>query len=151
MSFVGRIEIEPTHDWRSRFLVVEGPRWHLTKRIRFESSHQLSNHDGKCARLHGHSWIADVTITARTLQKDGAQKGMAFDYGRLKEILAPIEDALDHRHLNDIVEYPTSEVLAAWIAKQVGLGLIDRAPASVSLYSVTVHETCTSECTFYPE
>lgn len=151
MSLVGRIEVEPRHDWRSRFLVGEPtPRWHLTKRIRFESSHLLPKHDGKCARLHGHSWIADTTITADRLMADGPQKGMAFDYGRLKEMLAPIEDALDHRHLNDIIENPTSEAIAQWIAEKVAAKLRGKAPPGVELYSVTVHETCTALCTFYP-
>lgn len=148
---VGRIEMEQSHDVRSGFIPGVGPRWFLTKRIRFESSHQLLNHDGKCARLHGHSWIADVTIVGIRLMIQGPQRGMVMDYGRLKEALAPIEDALDHRHLNDIVGYPTSEEIAAWIAQEARLQLgFLVLPPDVELYSVTVHETCTSACTFYP-
>jgi 6-pyruvoyltetrahydropterin/6-carboxytetrahydropterin synthase len=34
----------------------------IRKRFRFESSHVLPHHTGKCARLHGHSYRLEVTV-----------------------------------------------------------------------------------------
>lgn len=51
----------------------------LEKTFRFEASHQLPKHDGKCARLHGHSWVGRVVIEGPDLIGDGAKAGMLQD------------------------------------------------------------------------
>jgi 6-pyruvoyltetrahydropterin/6-carboxytetrahydropterin synthase len=42
-------------------------QWLLAKEFRFEAAHQLPYHDGKCARLHGHSWHGVVYVAGDTL------------------------------------------------------------------------------------
>jgi len=79
---------------------------------------QLENHDGKCARLHGHSWIGRIVCEGDKLQESGPKKNMLIDYGDLKNILTRMVDKyLDHHHLNSTLNTnsPTSEFIAQWI------------------------------------
>lgn len=119
----------------------------LTKSFRFEASHQLPSHDGKCARLHGHSWVMELVLEARDVQTYGPQIGMVIDYGRVKEAVQPlIESHLDHWHLNNTtgLANPTSEELARWVYNHVK----DKLPC---LAAVIIHETCTARCEYWPD
>lgn len=118
--------------------------WTLSKTFRFEASHQLVGHDGKCARLHGHSWTATVCIERGDLTAEGPKAGMVLDYGDVSAAAAPlVERYLDHHHLNETLETdrPTSEVIARWLFQRLDREL-------PFLRSVTVEETCTSRCTY---
>ena len=48
----------------------------LEKEFSFEASHQLPLHDGKCARLHGHSWKGRIIIEGEELATTGPKSGM---------------------------------------------------------------------------
>jgi len=88
----------------------------IRKRFRFEASHVLPHHGGKCARLHGHSYRLDVTVRGE-LRENGSESGMVMDFAELEAIVTPeVIDRLDHRHLNDVVENPTCERILLWIA-----------------------------------
>lgn len=118
----------------------------LTKRFRFEASHRLPAHDGKCARLHGHSWAGEVIIKGDVLLDDGPKSGMVADYADIKRALEPVVDEnLDHWHLNDStgLENPTSEELARWIYEKL-------QPSIAGLVAVVIEETCTSRCEYRP-
>lgn len=119
----------------------------LEKQFRFEASHQLPNHDGKCARLHGHSWIGRLVVEGEELQTLKTKEGMLIDYGDLKKVIDPIvEEYLDHHHLNESLEMasPTSEKIAQWIFYRV-------KPQLPMLVAVVIEETCTSRCEFRPQ
>lgn len=113
----------------------------LRKTFRFESAHLLPNvpEEHKCRRLHGHSY----RITVECSGECDEHMGWLIDYADIKAAFAPLHDRLDHRFLNEIegLENPTSEVLAKWIWDRL-------RPALPSLAAITVHETCTSECTY---
>ncbi|MGK7933804.1 MAG: 6-carboxytetrahydropterin synthase QueD [Microcystaceae cyanobacterium] len=119
--------------------------WIISKQFRFEAAHQLPHHDGKCRRLHGHSWVGKVYVKGNELQQAGSKQGMLMDYGEIKQYLKPLLDKfLDHHYLNETtgLENPTSEALARWIydyLEEIGLP---------GLYAVEIQETCTSAC-FY--
>lgn len=118
----------------------------LSKQFRFEASHRLPAHDGKCARLHGHSWIGRVYVRGTELQADGPKAGMLIDFGELKRIVNPlVDDYLDHHHLNDTtgLENPTSEELARWIYDKL-------KPELPELAAIEIEETCTSSCRYEP-
>ncbi len=123
-------------------------RWILTKRMRFEASHQLPRHDGKCARLHGHSWQVEVEVRGVQLHQAGPKAGMLADFGDIGGPLATlVAERLDHYHLNDStgIPDPTSEELARWIFNRLD------APyyaLGVTLTAVTVEETCTSRARY---
>jgi 6-pyruvoyltetrahydropterin/6-carboxytetrahydropterin synthase len=124
----------------------------LQKQFRFEASHQLPYHDGKCARLHGHSWQGWVTVEGEDLVYDGPKQDMLVDYSEIKEILEPIvEEYLDHHHLNETLEMksPTSEAIARWLYEKLAVEMSIKIPR-VRLVSVTILETCTCTCTYRP-
>jgi 6-pyruvoyltetrahydropterin/6-carboxytetrahydropterin synthase len=67
----------------------------LSKEFRFEASHRLPFHEGKCHRLHGHSWVLTVEVEGPV----DSRTGMVIDYADIKRFVQPIVDDLDHRHL----------------------------------------------------
>lgn len=69
--------------------------------------------------------------------------GWLMDYADIKAAFAPIWDRLDHRYLNEVagLENPTSEVIAAWIWKEL-------KPRLPLLVEVVVAETCTARCVY---
>lgn len=127
----------------------------LEKSFTFEASHQLPNHDGKCKRLHGHSWKMAVILKGHALQATGPQQGMLADYGRISAIVKPlVEEKLDHYHLNDTTGLvnPTSEELARWVYDQLKARIhLAFGIEYVNLHSVRIEETCTSACTYCPK
>lgn len=119
----------------------------LSKSFRFEASHQLPNHDGKCARLHGHSWVGKVYCRGQQLQDTGPKAGMLVDYADIKAVLKPLlNEKLDHWHLNDStgLANPTSEEVSRWIYQQL-------KPLLPSLSAIEIQETCTSSCLYEPD
>lgn len=120
----------------------------LTKEFKFEAAHKLPHHDGKCSRLHGHSWVGKVVVRGPQLVKDGPKAGMLFDFGDISKAIKPlVEDKLDHHYLNETtgLENPTSEEMARWI-----FGWL-RAAGAQGLVAVEIQETCTSSCRYEPE
>jgi 6-pyruvoyltetrahydropterin/6-carboxytetrahydropterin synthase len=73
--------------------------------------------------LHGHSYRLDVTVEG-PLATAGAATGMVVDFDELSQIVrTTIIDALDHRHLNDIIDNPTSENIVLWIWRRLATPL----------------------------
>lgn len=121
--------------------------WRLTKTFTFEAAHRLPHHDGKCARLHGHSWKGAVVVEDNELVTQGPKQGMVLDYGDLAKVLEPIvTDLLDHHYLNETLgmESPTSEAIAERIFKI----LQHTTHLAPYLKSVIIEETCTSRCEY---
>jgi 6-pyruvoyltetrahydropterin/6-carboxytetrahydropterin synthase len=110
----------------------------IRKSFRFEAAHVLPHHDGKCSRLHGHSYRLDVTLEG-PLQDDGPARGMVVDFDVLARVVkAGVVGELDHRSLNDLVPNPTCENVIAWIWARL-------APEFPQLVELTLWET-TSAC-----
>ncbi len=80
--------------------------YRITKEFHFSASHQLLHlpDDHQCARLHGHNYIVVVELASETLNSDGFVR----DYGELKELKAYIDGTFDHRHLNDVMDVPST-------------------------------------------
>ena len=75
----------------------------LKKQFRFEASHQLIGHDGKCARLHGHSWIGYLILEGKELTMVGPKTGMLIDYGTISAVVKPIvEKYLEDNKTNEL-------------------------------------------------
>lgn len=118
----------------------------LEKTFRFEASHQLPNHDGKCKRLHGHSWVGKLVVEGHSLIKGGPKGGMLVDYGDMAAAIQPlVEEKLDHWHLNESLgmDNPTSESIAEYIFNVI-------KPKLPGLVAVVIEETCTSSATYRP-
>jgi hypothetical protein len=56
----------------------------ITVSLTFAAAHQLPEHEGKCARLHGHTYGLEVTVQG-TPQPAGPAKGMVMDFAELRE------------------------------------------------------------------
>jgi 6-pyruvoyltetrahydropterin/6-carboxytetrahydropterin synthase len=55
-------------------------------------SHRQPNHNGRCSRLHGHSWSITLTFEADELDENG----FVVDFGDLHFIEDWIDQHLDH-------------------------------------------------------
>lgn len=119
--------------------------WVIYKEFRFEAAHTLPHHDGKCRRLHGHSWVGRIYVKGERLVESGTKQGMVVDYGEIKQYIKPLLDGyLDHYYLNEStgLESPTSEEIAKWVFDKL------EASGLPGLYAVEIRETCTSGCTY---
>lgn len=64
-----------------------------TRRIQFCCGHRVSGHESKCAHLHGHNYVVEVTARADGL--DGI--GRVVDFSVLKERIGGwLEEKWDH-------------------------------------------------------
>jgi 6-pyruvoyltetrahydropterin/6-carboxytetrahydropterin synthase len=80
--------------------------YRIAKRYAFAASHVLEGlgEQHPCARLHGHNY--EVDIVAESDELDAA--GVVVDFSALDDVKHWIDAALDHRHLNDVMEAPPS-------------------------------------------
>lgn len=87
-------------------------------------------------------------IQGLKLHESGPQGNMLVDFSDLKNVCTKIEQQLDHRHLNDVLEtsMPTAEYIAKWIADNFAVTL----PAGVVFHKITIEETCTSRVEYLP-
>lgn len=106
----------------------------VTKEFRFESAHQIPNHKGKCARLHGHSYKLEVSVRGliHAGDRDLSTGGMVIDFSDLKEIVSTLViDRIDHYNLNEVLppEYhpTTAENISYWIFHQLAAPIIQVA------------------------
>lgn len=136
----------------------------LTKTFPFEAAHQLKYHDGKCARLHGHSFKLTVVIAGSNTVPElihepdvvmskrkptmNPKSNMLLDYGIISDIVKPfVEEKLDHHFLNETLETdsPTSEYIASYC---FGSFSSQFRKAGVILREIRISETCTSEAIY---
>lgn len=79
-----------------------------------DSSHQLVGYKGKCAFLHGHSWLLECWFRGDDSECD--KVGILVDFS----IVTKIKEQLDHTYINKVVKHnPTAEFLSKWIYKQL--------------------------------
>jgi 6-pyruvoyltetrahydropterin/6-carboxytetrahydropterin synthase len=105
----------------------------IAKEFHFSASHQLSGlpDDHPCSRLHGHNYVFRVHLKSDTLN----EVGFVVDYRNLDDIKRFIDDALDHKHLNDFLPFnPTAENMAKHFA-------IEFNKVHPEVYAVEVEET----------
>ena len=107
----------------------------------FEAAHRLPMvpEGHKCARLHGHSFKAEVHVEGDV----GDGSGWVMDFAEIRQACEPLRQQLDHHYLNEVegLENPTSEHVARWIWQRL-------QPALPGLSEVVVRETCTSGCRY---
>ncbi len=70
------------------------PTYTITKTIDFCYGHRLIDHKGKCAHLHGHNGLVEITVEAEELN----DLGVVMDFADIREIVKDwIDSNLDHR------------------------------------------------------
>lgn len=94
-------------------------RTRILRTFSFDAAHDLPHfpEGHKCRNLHGHTYKVEVVLEGEV----DPRLGYFMDYGDLKKAIAPVENRLDHRYLNDIpgLEISTAENLARWIHDQL--------------------------------
>jgi 6-pyruvoyltetrahydropterin/6-carboxytetrahydropterin synthase len=87
----------------------------IVKRYTFEASHWLPKHEGKCAKLHGHSYKIELCAGGEINPLRGkSDDGMVADFSTLDEVIKPVIESLDHGCLNDWMDTPTAEHVGLW-------------------------------------
>lgn len=89
----------------------------VCKTFTFDAAHQLINYNGKCARLHGHTWKLTVCYRGPV----NKETGMVIDFGKIAQLVNPIIEDLDHNLLNNIIGQPTCEGLLILIGRRLFL------------------------------
>lgn len=88
-------------------------RTSITKSFTFEAAHKLPKHNGKCARLHGHSYRLEVAVAGKLIS-EGSSEGMVIDFSDLSKIVEKeIIEQWDHQFLNDLLGFSTTAELLA--------------------------------------
>lgn len=119
----------------------------ITKEFRIEAAHYLPQmpEGHKCRRMHGHSFRIEVKVAG----EPDENTGLLIDFSEIKTIVRPLIDMLDHWVINEVAEIqnipllknPTSENMARWFFETL-------QPVLPGLYSIVIHETCTSFCEY---
>jgi 6-pyruvoyltetrahydropterin/6-carboxytetrahydropterin synthase len=134
----------------------------ITREFTFEMAHVLTNYNGPCRNVHGHSYRLFVTLSGIPVNdRNNPKNGMVIDFTELKDIvLKKIINQFDHSVVisNDfdkekkemmkktfgntvIVDYqPTCENLVADIAGK----LTNELPEGIHLHSLKLFETAKS-------
>ena len=119
------------------------PKVYVTKEFEFEAAHHLLNYEGACARVHGHSYKLQVTVSGEVYLsgKLPATDNMVLDFKELKKIVVDkIIRSHDHADLNELYENPTAEVMVIKMYHVIQESL----PKDVRVESVKLWETSTS-------
>lgn len=67
--------------------------YEVTRRLEWDMAHRIPLHGGRCQHLHGHRYAAEITCTARELNK----QGFVIDFGLIKELVgAWVDRHWDH-------------------------------------------------------
>ena len=81
----------------------------VTKTVRFDAAHILTNHQGLCKNLHGHTYRVDVSVA----QADDAGGDMVIDFKDLKRIAAEtVCDRFDHAFIYSTASEGEREIAA---------------------------------------
>lgn len=141
----------------------------ITRRLEFDAGHRILGHEGKCRHLHGHRYVAEITVRADALDN----LGRVIDFSVIKEKVGGwIDENWDHNillhpddplfKLNESVAYspkydevfggrkpfvmpgetnnPTAENLS-WVLFQQAKKLL---PSYLQVINVRLYETPTS-------
>ena len=81
----------------------------VTKIVKFDAAHVLTNHQGLCKNLHGHTYRVDVSVT----QAEDDASDMVIDFKDLKRTCEEvILSRFDHAFIYDSSSAGESEIAA---------------------------------------
>ncbi|KKN20115.1 hypothetical protein LCGC14_0938980 [marine sediment metagenome] len=140
--------------------------WSIQKDFRFEAAHRLETHDGKCRRLHGHSYRLEIEVGRGHLYEKSPSKGMVIDFANLSKVVEDyVLKTFDHRflateetpdvllnalHLTEVVRLKIPASTAEHLARVIGERLLESGSMMQRvLRRVTVWETENSKATWH--
>ena len=110
----------------------------------FDSAHCLSDYDGACSNLHGHTYRTVIRFRFKEL----GSGGMALDFAYAKHVIRGVLSMMDHKYINDIESFkdtiPSAENISSFIFYQVKMQIPE-------VHSVSVWETPTNCATFFED
>ena len=81
----------------------------VTKTVKFDAAHVLTNHQGLCKNLHGHTYRVDISVT----QAEDDASDMVIDFKDLKKIATEIIcDRFDHAFVYNTKSEGETEIAA---------------------------------------
>jgi len=81
----------------------------ITKSVKFDAAHVLTNHSGLCKNLHGHTYRVDVSV--RQAEED--RSDMVMDFKDVKRICEEtVLSKFDHAFIYDETSAGESEIAA---------------------------------------
>ena len=81
----------------------------VTKTVKFDAAHVLTNHQGLCKNLHGHTYRVDVSVT----QPADDDRDMVIDFKDLKGIANEVIcDRFDHAFIYNTESAGEKEIAA---------------------------------------
>ena len=81
--------------------------WRLKVRDKFQAAHFLKEYQGKCEKVHGHTFQVEAVVEVAELDSSG----IGIDFTRIKAKLTEILP--DHTLLNEVYRFnPSAENLA---------------------------------------
>ena len=81
----------------------------VTKTVRFDAAHVLTNHQGLCKNLHGHTYRVDVSVA----QAEDDERDMVIDFKDLKTIANEVIcDRFDHAFIYNTESAGEKEIAA---------------------------------------
>jgi 6-pyruvoyltetrahydropterin/6-carboxytetrahydropterin synthase len=124
----------------------------ITFKHEFDAAHRLFLYVGPCANIHGHRYVAEVTVEGEQLNS----LGMLVDFGWMKKIVGDwIDTSWDHRlvlssedsllenipvdgsGLAQLPGNPTAENMAKYLFDMV-CGFV---PSNIKVVKVRIYET----------
>ena len=77
-----------------------------------DCAHFLPGHP-KCGQVHGHTYRVDVAIEGEHNQ------GMIVDFNELKGKTREVLARYDHRHWNDVLDFPSVENICELLSREL--------------------------------
>ncbi len=91
----------------------------ICKEFYFDAAHLLPDYNGKCAKLHGHTYKLEVVVGGGV-----KSDGMVMDFSIVKTVVNErVIEKLDHSDLNDQFQNPTAEAMVVWIFDEIKKGI----------------------------
>ena len=105
------------------------PTWTLNTEFTFDSAHAIDNYDGKCSRVHGHTYRVRISAKSHRLHPSEYLKtpDMVCDFKQLKWAAKDAEKGgLDHAMLNEkLPVVTTAERIAEYIHQETSRRIPD--------------------------
>jgi 6-pyruvoyltetrahydropterin/6-carboxytetrahydropterin synthase len=118
--------------------------YEVTIRDSFSAAHHLRGYPGDCSRQHGHNWDVEVSLRCEDLD----EQGLSVDFRTAREALRGVLSEIDHRDLNTLEWFLTSNPTSENLAKHIFQRMRTRLPSAV-IAKVTVHESRSSRVSYW--
>ena len=100
-------------------------------------AHTLRGHP-KCGKPHGHTSRIIVEVQGDVKKGGSYEENMVIEFDKMKKLCWETIEQLDHRNLNELFDFPTSENITEWI--------FDNLKDKVPLHSVKFFEGTNKYC-----